>query len=1128
MQIDASKQIEVFKDFIEKNYKSKIHDLIREGKKSLLVDFLELSSFDVEVSEQLLEEPEETSKAAEYALSQIDVGESNLKNVRFYNIPKSQIVMIKDIRSLHLNKFMALEGIVRQASDVRPHVTLAKFECPSCGNTITVPQIESTFREPSRCSCGRKGKFRLLSKDLVDIQRLLVEEIPESLEGGEQPKRIHIFLKEDLVEPKMEKKTTPGSKIRVFGVVKEVPLPSKSGGTSTTYDLMIDANFIEPIEEAYVEIEIGQEEIEEIKKLASDPRIYEKLLNSIAPSIYGHNDIKEALVLQLFGGVKKLKEDGTQTRGDCHVLLIGDPGAGKSATLQFISKAAPKGRFVSGRGASGAGITASVVKDDFLRGWALEAGAMVLANKGICVIDELDKMSPEDRSALHEAMEQQCMLPDFKLLLSDGRQVAIGPLVDYLIENNKENVYKGRNCEILEINSLELISTDFNEHFPLRANRISRHLAPKEFIKIELANGREITVTPEHPCWIVKDGKITTTPADRLKEGMFFSVPSKIDIKTDNYKKENSILCKILGYHISDGCYELNRGKKVGIQFWNNDELLINDYKKAVESYFNINTIIVRRKKQFAVRVISKSVVNKLSELDKKLLERGDIKEIPEKIMQFPNQNIKHILRGIYDGDGSVIFQKRNGCRISLVSQNKKLIEQVSDLLLRFAITSSIFWDNYSKVWRLDISGQENISKFHKDISFLSTKKRLRLKEYLAKSKTYRTIRDLVPNCTDKIHYIFKELKISARKEIGYSIDLGVQKHRIFLQKLFLIAKNTLSEKKGRLGERYFDILKDLKELEKTAFGYARWVKIKKVSKIKNKDIKWVYDVTIEPYRTFISNGMILHNTITISKANIQATLRAETTILAAANPKLGRFDPYQPIAAQIDLPPTLINRFDLIFPVKDIPNKDLDEKIAKHVLTSHQKPRSVESEIPIPFLKKYIAYVKQNIFPTLTEGSIEEITDFYVGLRNTSSTMGENEVKPIPITARQLEALIRLSEASARIRLSDKVLRKDSKRAIDLLKHCLMQVGIDRETGQIDIDRISTGIPATTRSKIITIREIINELEGRFGKTIPLEQVVAEATKKGIEEDKVEEIVENLKRSGDLFEPKRGFIQKI
>jgi len=172
-------------------------------------------------------------------------------------------------------------------------------------------------------------------------------------------------------------------------------------------------------------------------------------------------------------------------------------------------------------------------------------------------------------------------------------------------------------------------------HFPLKAARISRHIAPKEFVKIELANGREITVTPEHPCWIVENGKITTISAENLKESMFFPVPSEIKINSENYKKENDILCKILGYHISDGSYELNRGKKTGVQFWNNNELLIDDYKSAIENFFKIKPIITKRGKQFAVRVISKKIAKYLLELDNLLLEKGNVKKIPEKIMQF-------------------------------------------------------------------------------------------------------------------------------------------------------------------------------------------------------------------------------------------------------------------------------------------------------------------------------------------------------------------------------------------------------------------------------------------------------------------------------------------------------------
>ncbi|HLC56069.1 MAG TPA: hypothetical protein VJJ23_02425, partial [Candidatus Nanoarchaeia archaeon] len=330
--MEAAKQIELFKEFVEKIYEKKLYELVSKGAKSLLIDFKELSEFSPELSEDVLDDPEETIKAAEVALSQIDmpelgVSESGFLNrVRFTNIPDSQGVHIKNIRSNHLNKFVVVDGIVRQTSDVRPQVTSAKFECPSCGNTLTILQIDSKFKEPSRCSCGRRGKFRLLSKELVDAQRIIIEESPENLEGGEQAKRIAVFLKEDLVEPRMEKKTTPGTKVRIMGILREVPIIAPGGGQLIRYDLMIECNYIEPIEEAFEELDLKKEDVDEIKQLAKDPLIYEKWIQSMAPSIYGHEDVKEALVLQLFGGVRKFKEDGTKTRGDIHVLLVGDPG----------------------------------------------------------------------------------------------------------------------------------------------------------------------------------------------------------------------------------------------------------------------------------------------------------------------------------------------------------------------------------------------------------------------------------------------------------------------------------------------------------------------------------------------------------------------------------------------------------------------------------------------------------------------------------------------------------------------------------------------------------------------------------------------------------------------------------
>jgi replicative DNA helicase Mcm len=265
---------------------------------------------------------------------------------------------------------------------------------------------------------------------------------------------------------------------------------------------------------------------------------------------------------------------------------------------------------------------------------------------------------------------------------------------------------------------------------------------------------------------------------------------------------------------------------------------------------------------------------------------------------------------------------------------------------------------------------------------------------------------------------------------------------------------------------------------------------------------------------------------ITFSKANIHATLLTRASVLAAANPKLGRFDPYQSIAAQINLPPALINRFDLIFPIKDIPDVEIDTKIANHVLEMHSNKGNIEPEIDIKLMKKYISYVKKKIFPQLTEGAKDEIRNFYVSLRNTGGS--KDEVKPIPISARQLEALIRLSEASARLRLSQKITKEDSRRAIRILKKCLNQVGLDPETGKIDIDRIATGISTAQRSKIITVRELINDFDKNGVKTIPINDLIKMCVEKGLEEAKAEEILEKMTREGEVFQPKVGFISKI
>ncbi|MEM4368710.1 MAG: minichromosome maintenance protein MCM [Candidatus Woesearchaeota archaeon] len=671
--MESEEQARVWAEFLEKNYHAELLEKVRKGELWLVVDFSLLAKHNPDLADSLLDKPEDTLQAAEAALEQFDLPERRKDfTIRIKNLPKSNTILIREIRSTHIGKLISVEGIVRQKSEVRPMITTARFECPSCGNKITVIQTDIKFKEPSRCSCGRKGKFKLAEKELVDAQALVLEELPEQLDDPSQPKRINIFLKKDLVSPMSNRRTNPGARIHVVGIVKEVPIFLKTGGQSTKFDLFIEGNNIEPLDKDYSEISISEEDKKAIYELSKDPFLLKKLVVSISPSIYGHEKIKEALVLQLVGGVRKVRKDGVVTRGDSHILLVGDPGSAKSQLLKRIEVVAPKGKYVTGKGATGAGLTAAVVKDEFIQGWALEGGALVLANKGICLIDELDKMSKEDSWAMHEALEQQ---------------------------------------------------------------------------------------------------------------------------------------------------------------------------------------------------------------------------------------------------------------------------------------------------------------------------------------------------------------------------------------------------------------------------------------------------------------------TITISKANIQATLKAETTVLAAANPKFGRFDPYETIAEQINLPPTLLNRFDLIFPIKDVPDPSKDERMARFILQLHKDSAAENPPIPTELLRKYISFARQNFFPKLTEGAMEEIKEYYLKMRTSGSK--EGVVNVVPISARQLEALVRLSEASARLRLSDKVLRKDAKKAIELLDYCLREVALDVETGTIDIDRLGE-MPASQRSKIVIIREILADLENKLGKTIPIDDIFKQASLKGIAISDAEEAIQKLKRAGDVYEPKPGFLSLI
>jgi len=391
-----------FKNFLKGQLKE-IFKAISENR-AFGVDLSQLEKFSpefIEFIDILKEHPETVFEISDEAVKQIDL--PTPVKIRFYNLPET--INIRDLRAKHLGKFISVEGIVRRASEIRPEIVSTIWECPNCGEKIEEHTKFGFVMKPFICpneDCRNRRGFRQIDKKLIDMRKIVIEE-PFELTEGEKPCQLAVTITEDLTSPDGRRMTDPGNRIKVTGILKDIP---QGKSFSSILDFYLDANYIEPTEIGWEKLEISKEDEKKIKEFAKDPDIYKKLVKSLAPSLYGIEEIKEAIVLQLFGGVPRTMRDKTTIRGDIHILLMGDPASGKTQLMKLVPQIVPRGKYVSGKGVSTAGLTATVIRDEqFMGGWVLEAGAVVLANKGLLSVDEFEKMSEEDQVAMHEAME---------------------------------------------------------------------------------------------------------------------------------------------------------------------------------------------------------------------------------------------------------------------------------------------------------------------------------------------------------------------------------------------------------------------------------------------------------------------------------------------------------------------------------------------------------------------------------------------------------------------------------------------------------------------------------------------------------------------------------------------------
>ncbi|KAK3807588.1 MAG: DNA replication licensing factor Mcm3 [Benniella sp.] len=421
----ANERINYYINFLDSDhgvneYKNEIRNMLITGTKRLVVSLDRLRDHNIEETSNLMNSPMEHISAFTEALKEVAKtiqpaeDDERVLYVGFKGSFGDHHVNPRTLRAKHLGKMVCLEGIVTRCGLVRPKVVRSMHYCPKTEMFHQKSYIDSTMITNEMVTGaaylqmdeeGNPLETEFGLSTYRDHQSISIQEMPERAPAGQLPRSIDVFLDDDLVD-----KVKPGDRIQVVGVYRT--LGSRDAkSTSSTFKTVILANYITTFSgkagNGIAQPTITDTDIENIKKIGKRRKAFDILSNSLAPSIYGHDHIKKAVFLMLLGGMEKNLTNGTHIRGDINILMVGDPSTAKSQILRFVLNIAPLAIATTGRGSSGVGLTAAVTTDKETGERKLEAGAMVLADRGIVCIDEFDKMSDIDRVAIHEVMEQQ-------------------------------------------------------------------------------------------------------------------------------------------------------------------------------------------------------------------------------------------------------------------------------------------------------------------------------------------------------------------------------------------------------------------------------------------------------------------------------------------------------------------------------------------------------------------------------------------------------------------------------------------------------------------------------------------------------------------------------------------------
>lgn len=1160
-EVEENPYVSKFLQFFEMECKKPIEQLASEypEKRSLNIDFKELERFDYKLADELLDNPEYLLTALQEAIEKIDVPSLEIEkfspHIRFFNLPADRKPLLRDISSKHLNKLISVEGVIKQITDVLPKIKLASWKCRRCGNTYRTEQTTSQeIKQPAFCEC-RHRDFSLMEEEseFIDYQKITIQEPLEVLRGNEQPTDVNIYLSDDLVN-----KVGAGDKVMISGLLKLSP-----GKKATAiFGRFLDALHIEETSREFDEVEIAPEEEEEIKDLAKDPKIFEKLVASVAPAIYGHEIVKEAIILQLFGGVKKTLPGNQTIRGNAHVLLIGDPGVAKC---------------VSGN------------------------TSICLSDGSFKKIDEIVNENLREAVNLDDGMYANLKEPiNLPIMNSECKQV----------KGDAIRVFKRKPDKMFEVITQSGKKLEVTHTHPLFVCENAKVIAKRTD---SLKKG-DFIATPRKLDFSASEQKLSSVERGKTN-AVHINFPEKV----------NSDFASFIGFQLAEGYTRTAKTTK-HIRFVNSDKEVSEKFTKKVKALFKLSISNRTRNNATELICDSIELGRFLDKNVPELMTNSTKRTVPEKIMRSDNKIVKSFLKAFIESEGHVRKNTRRieVCSASkkLIESIQILlfrfgivsyIKQINNIATNGTMPEK---KEYSK---LTISGDFALDYLNK-IGFITGRKQNRAKQVF-KSVESNTNIDILPNLSNELKRIRKKLTLT---QFDCGISRTTYQHyergdrNPSRTKLYLIANN-FHNKFQELELTDFQLEHDIANLMKLSLSNIFWDKVVSIKEIKSHE--WVYDLEVAETHNFITNNVYSHNSqllmsaskiapksiyvagktttsvgltasavkdefgeggwtlkagalvlasggttmadeldkmpsedrsalheameqgrISVAKAGIVTQFKTETSILAAANPKFSRFDPFASFMEQIDLPPTLISRFDLFFMIKDVLDKTKDSEIASHILHTHQSGQKLSQhkigskklskedmeqieKIATPaidpeFLRKYISYARQNVFPALTKESMEALSDFYLGLRERGREEGQYSA-----THRQLEGLVRLSEASARVRLRNTIEKEDAERAIRLLRFSLEELVKDPETGKVDIDIISSG---QTHSQVEGMRKILQIIKEKSSELdeLPLELVYEEAKASGIEKEKTSEIIRKLEKKGEIYRPRHNLVK--